>query len=237
MSAGRHDVNAINVRGKNLLLTETSGGTVVHLTPEASPIEDAQSAVPDYYFDTSGGGTTALRSNYDKTALLNPRWAQKTLCGRPWISMASGDGGLLHEFNEEQAFAPTCKRCLSLMDRLFPAPRSADRLALVIQVVTDLVLEHGYAEVQSVPGDQQAALRAGVRKAVRRSSGHGTRTYVHSSVIIFACDAITEQHSAERDRHTREAMNLVMERMMTGGEATPIRPPEWRTSWDAWSVD
>lgn len=178
-----------------------------------------------------------MKDNYDKTALLDQRWAETTMCGRPWVSMASGDGGLLHEFDVEQAFAPTCKRCLALMDKLFPAPEPDDRLALVTQIVTDLLIEHGYTEIQAVPGDQQAALRAAIRKAVRGRTGHSTRTYVHQSVVVFVCDALYDQHAEEHDRDTLEAMNAFAERIMTGGEIKPIRSPEWRTSWDAWGVN
>lgn len=230
-------MNAINVDGKRLLLTETSGGTVVHLTAVVESAETGRGAVPDHYFHLDGVGTVALKDNYDKTALLDPHWAQTTMCGRPWVSMASGDGGLLHEFDQEQVFAPTCKRCLALMDRLFPAPKPDDRLALVTQVVTDLIIEHGYAEIHAVPGDQQAALRTGVRKTVRSLTEHSTRTYVHESMIVFVCDALYEQHSERHEREAREAMNAVLDPIMTGAEVKPTRTPEWRTSWGAWAVD
>ena len=237
MGADRHGVNAINANGKSLLLTETGGGTAVHLTSEAIPDETGRGAVPEHYFRASGGGTPALRRSYNKADLLEPRWSEKTLCGRPWASMSSGEGGPLHEFDVDEVFAPTCKRCLALMDRLFPAPTPDDRLVLVIQVVTDFVLEYGYAEIQSVPGDQQAALRARVRTAVRERTGHSTRTHVLQSMIFFVCDALYKQHAEEHDRHAREAMNMVMERALTGREIEPVRPPEWRTSWDAWGAD
>jgi hypothetical protein len=237
MTAERYGANAINVGGKRLLLTETSGGAVVHLTAAVGLTETGRGAVPDHYFDPEGMGTAALWDNYDKAALLDPHWAETTMCGRPWVSMASGDGGLLHEFDVEPALAPTCKRCLALMDKLFPAPRPDDRLALVTQVVMDLLVEHGYAEIQSVPGDQQATLRAAIRKAVLSRTGHGTRTYVHQSMIVFVCDALYEQHADRHEREAREAMNAVLDPAMTGTEIKPIRSPEWRTSWDAWAVD
>ena len=236
MHAHWHGVNAINIGDKALLLTDTSGGTAVHLTAESAVAGSGQGAVPEHYFKESASGTSALRHNYDKAALVDRRWSDKTLCGRQWVSMASGEGGLLHEFDREVVFAPTCKRCLALMDKLFPAPTPDDRLALVVRVVTDLVLEHGYAEIQSVPGDQQAALRAQVRTAVRERSGHGTKTHVHQSMIIFVCDEIYDQHADEHDRHAAEAIDRVLEAATTGSEIVPTRQPEWRTSWDAWSV-
>lgn len=50
------------------------------------------------------------------------------------------------------------RRCLAIMDKLFPEPVLDDRFALIVQVLTDTVAEHGYAQMCNVPGDQQAAL-------------------------------------------------------------------------------
>lgn len=49
------------------------------------------------------------------------------------------------------------------MDRHFPAPPPAPHLPLVVELVTDLLVEHGYAEIHGVPGYQQQLLRAQVR--------------------------------------------------------------------------
>lgn len=211
--------------------------TAVHLTAESATTEPGQGAVPHHYYKDSGGGTPALKHNYNKGDLLEPRWSEKTLCGRQWVSMASGEGGLLHEFDRAEVYAPTCKRCLALMDKLFPAPTPDDRLALVAQVVADLVLEHGYAEIQAVPGDQHTALRAKVRSAVRERSGHGMQTHVRQSVIVFVCEKIYDQHAAEHARDAGEAIDHLMQAVANGHEIVPTRPPEWRTSWDAWSID
>jgi hypothetical protein len=56
----RHGVNAVNVDGKRLLLTETSGGTVVHLTAAVEPAETGRGAVPDHYFHPDGIRIEAL---------------------------------------------------------------------------------------------------------------------------------------------------------------------------------
>lgn len=52
------------------------------------------------------------------------------------------------------------------MDKLFPEPVLDERFALIVQIITDTVAEHGYAEMRNVPGDQHAALRKQVRSAV-----------------------------------------------------------------------
>ncbi|SBT40568.1 hypothetical protein GA0070621_1000 [Micromonospora narathiwatensis] len=64
--------------------------------------------------------------------------------GRAWALMVGGDDGTLSR-HREPAFAPTCRRCLTLMDRLFPAPAVDRRVPVVAQVVVDVVREHGYS--------------------------------------------------------------------------------------------
>ena len=46
------------------------------------------------------------------------------------------------------------------MDKLFPEPALDDRFALIVQIMTDTIAEHGYTEMRNVPGDQHAAQRA-----------------------------------------------------------------------------
>ena len=230
MASTKCGVNTISA-GEAVFLLTVGGGDAVHLTAESAEGATGQEAVPDLYFRASQLGSAQLKRDYDQSLLTAPRWAEKTLCGRPWIRMASGEGGPIDEFGEDEAFAPTCRRCLALMDRLFPEPRRDDRFPLVVQIVTDLIVEHGYAEVRGVPGDQQAALRKHVRSAVRRRTGHGTQTFVHESMVIFVCEPIHEQHAAQNMRAAAEAMSRALR-----GE--PVRAEEraWRLSWDTWDM-
>jgi hypothetical protein len=43
--------------------------------------------------------------------------------------------------DDEDADAPSCRRCLALMDKLFPPPNLNDRFPLVVQMVADTILE------------------------------------------------------------------------------------------------
>jgi hypothetical protein len=117
------------------------------------------------------------------------------------------------------------------MDKLFPAPDLDDRVALVVQVITDTVAEHGYAEMWHVPGDHQAALRKQVRSAVRQRTGYGIQTLVHQSMVVFICKPIHEQYADERARTAAIAMNSIL----TEEPATPL-PTPWRLSWDTWAA-
>jgi hypothetical protein len=222
-------VNAIRVSDKTLLLTVT-GGDAVHLSREAGPGEAKQCAVPDWDLGAEFADYKVLGHDADRAALAEPRWAQTTLCGRHWIAMADGDGVDPDDFNEP-AFAPSCRRCLAIMDKLFPGPDLNERFALVVQVITDTVAEHGHAEMWHVPGDQQAALRKQVRSAVRQRTGHGIQTLVHESMVVFICKPIHQQHADEQARAAAQAMNSIL-----AGEPATSLPTPWRLSWDTWAA-
>lgn len=219
------DLNAIQVGDITLLLTLTPG-SAVHLTREAGLNAEGRGAVPDYYL--SAGRKRPSPHRRDRSCLIEPRWAEMTLCGRPWILMA---GGRQDERSEDGAQAPTCRRCLALIDRLFPEPKLDDRFLLIVELVTDTVAEHGYAEIRDVPGDHHAALRKRVRSALRQRTGHGCRTYVHESMIIFVCEAIHDRHAAQREAQAREALGS----FLNGEPPGPLARP-WHLSWGTWAA-
>ncbi|MCW2936751.1 MAG: hypothetical protein JWM19_7713 [Actinomycetia bacterium] len=167
----------------------TIGGEAIHLAREAGSDEEGRDAVPDHYLED-------FEQVYDISAIAAPRWLETTLCGRQWILMASGED----TEDDEAVFAPTCRRCLAIMDKLFPAPELDPRFPLVVQVVTDTVIEHGTAEILGVPGDHQAALRKDVRAAVRNRTGYGMETYAQEAMVTFVCQPIYDQHELEHAR-------------------------------------
>ena len=221
-------LNIIPVGDREFLLTVTAGDAV-HLSREAGRDETARGAVPGWHLRRGRVSSRARWHSYNRTTLAEPRWAETTLCGRQWIAMAGDKGGDVDECGDE-VFAPTCHRCLAIMDKLFPEPALDDRFALIVQIVTDTIAEHGYAEMRNIPGDQHAALRKQVRSAVRQRTGYGLQSLVHESMIIFICEPISQQHAAERARAATEAINSVLT-----GEATPM-PTPWRLSWDTWAT-
>jgi hypothetical protein len=219
-------VNVIRIGDGEFLLTATAGDAV-HLSREAGPDETVQSAVPGWYLRPRRAASGVRWRAYNQAAISKPRWAETTLCGRQWIIMAGEDAD---EFGGG-AVAPTCRRCLTIMDKLFPKPTLDDRFALIVEIITDTVAEHGYAEMRNVPGDQHAALRKQVRSAIRQRTGHGLQSLVHESMIIFICKPIHQLRAAERAHAVAEAMSS----FLTEENPTPM-PAPWRLSWDTWAA-
>jgi len=156
------------VGDEEFLLTVTAG-EAVHLSRAAGPGETERSAVPGWHLRRERTTSQMRWRAYNRASLAERRWAETTLCGRQWIAMTGDEGEDADEPGDE-AFAPTCRRCLAIMDKLFPEPVLDDQFALIAQIITATVAEHGYAEMHNVPGDQHAALRKQIRSAVAFSA-------------------------------------------------------------------
>ena len=232
MREGKYGVNSITVGATELLLTSAGGGVAVHLTPVVDT-GAGQAAVPDHCFTPEAARRRPGLVNYDHAALLATRWSETTLCGRAWAVMVGGDGGSISPWNADPEFAPTCKRCLALMDRMFPTPPVHTQLPLIVRVVGDSVAEHGYAEVHGVPGDQQTELRRQIRALVRKETGHSCRSLVCESLVVVVCEPIAELH---REEQLREAAQRMGE-LFGGKPGAPRQHPEWRHFWSTWATD
>lgn len=143
---------------------------------------------------------------------------RKTLCGREWTYPAEHDA------------IPSCRRCLALMDRLFPAPPRDPSTDLVASLVVDALEEHGVAEVVGVPGDQMAELRRTVRKAIKSRLGYQSTTHVHEGRLIVDCQQAYARHA---DRHLADVA-AVMNAMFTGHEQATVDDSGWRIRWSTW---
>jgi hypothetical protein len=231
MPSERHGPNVIEVNGTAMLLTTTSGGTVVHLTATAEESVTGREAVFDFYFDGDPLDDARNMVGYDQAALTEPRWSQTTLCGRVWAIMVGGDGGAVGRYGEV-AYAPTCRRCLSLIDRHFPKPTPAPRLALVAQLAANAVVDQrGFVEIHDVPGDQQDELRRTVRALIRKRVDHPVRTHLTNGIIYVECQAIYDQCADQIDREAAEAITAALR-----GDPPLQRERDWVISWNTWDV-
>ncbi|MEV0807634.1 hypothetical protein [Micromonospora sp. NPDC050200] len=186
--------------------------------------------MPDYFFDRANSDREEALRRYDIAALRDPVWAHTTMCGRIWAVMVGGDGGALSRYRKP-AFAPTCRRCLTLMDRLFPAPAVDRRVPVVAQIVFEAVHKHGYAEVRGVPGDQLAVLRKEIRSLIRQRTGHPSETLVHGDLLHVVCEPLRDPEAEMRT--AAEAIDAVL----FGKQPLPsVRSDrDWVVSWSAWA--
>jgi len=222
------DLNSVVIDGQPLLLGQ-AGGHAVHLVPEAIGRPDALAAIPATWLDPATRSYVESIANYAPALLLEPCWSPRTLCGIEWHGMAAGEGGPL-QASQEPALAPTCRRCLTSLDRRFPAPTPDDRIGLLAVLIAQAVEEHGSAEVVGVPGDQLKALRAATRRELRRRLGYDGKTYVHGDFLLVTCDEATEAVRAVTAQETIQSMPLGIP------DGQPRDDSGWRLRWHTWST-
>ncbi|MBI5738844.1 MAG: hypothetical protein HY997_23530 [Mycolicibacterium neoaurum] len=229
MSAVPSGLNTIVVHDEPLLLTETVGGLAVHLTHGQHEKDAGQAAIPDEWFVATRPGWESNIDDYNRELLLERRWSTRTLCGIAWQAMAAGEAGPLHPW-QDIALAPTCRRCLTSLDRRFPNPRPDERIGLLAVLIAQVVEEHGSAEVLGVPGDQLKALRAAARRELRRRLGFDGKTYVHNDYMLVTCDEATEEVRLAK------AHEIIQSTHQGIAERPPPDNSEWRLHWHTWST-
>ncbi|GAA3387759.1 hypothetical protein [Cryptosporangium minutisporangium] len=210
-----------------MLLTTTSSGAAVHLATVADEPGSGREAVPDVEFDRATEDDGRTMSGYDRAALTAPLWSRSTLCGCEWAVMAGSDGGPVGPHGDV-AFAPTCRRCLALIDRYFPTPTPDSRLALVAELAAGVVEQRGFAEIHGVPGDQQAELRKVVRGMVRRRTRQSVRTFVAGGNVYVECPAIHEEKGVRQSTATIDTAFT--------GESPERVERDWVISWQTWDL-
>ena len=216
-------LNTVPALGEQLLLVETSGaGVAVHLAAEGTDAE-VRAAVPAAWFRPDTTGYVPSIESYDRPALQATRWSPLTLCGRKWMAMAAGDGGALYRDQPSQ-YAPTCRRCLTIMDRRFPPSSPDDRLGSIAEMAARAVAQHGSAEIIGVPGDQLAPLRTELRRLFKNRFGHVGQTTHLNDFLLVTCDQATE---AARSNARREAAD----RLDQADNAKPLDDPSSRIYW------
>ncbi|MGH9259651.1 MAG: hypothetical protein ACRD08_07095, partial [Acidimicrobiales bacterium] len=126
------------------------------------------------------------------------------------------------------ALSPSCRRCLTSIDRVLPSPPADARIEPLCALIVRAVEEYGYAEVTDVPGDQQNLLRSAARARIRKHLGFSTRTFTLDHRVNISCPAASEQEQA-RQRNDR-IVRAVLEAWSLG-ERTTLDDSGWRFSW------
>jgi len=225
-------VNSLFALGNEFLIVHCGGGDAAHLAPTARPGDDARPAVLTEWLEPDSPHQDADAVAYDIAALTEVRWSPQTTCGRAWSAMSSGEAGPWGRWQEVQ-LAPTCRRCLSLLDRHFPEPERDARVDLIADIACGLLDEHGFAEIGGIPGDQLAIVRKRIRGLVRERLGYSCQTIVHGLVLYVHSDEAWERRAAENLNRAADALN----QFCSGtDEPEPIGPGPSRLELDTWSV-
>jgi hypothetical protein len=209
-------LNSLNVAGQPMLLTRTNSGVAIHLTT-TDATGDARAAKPDWE-DWPREAVT--------DELVEKSWSPKSLCGRTWAAMADGfDDHAGRRVDRPEA--PTCRRCLAVIDKLFPTPTPDDRIPVLADLAAAAVNEHGTAEIVGVPGDQMNLLQRAVRAELRQRFGFSTRTFTQDGLLVV---------SSPETRHLIEQTAVRAMVDFDFGATTRVDDSGWRFHWTAWSV-
>src|SRR4051794_16966950 len=103
--------NTLELFGRSFLLVE-GGGSAVHVATRDE--ECGRPAFEDYDF------ALALSRGLvgEEAALRAATWSPRTLCGRAWARMAVTEETVaVDSWCEPGAHAPSCRRCLQILDR------------------------------------------------------------------------------------------------------------------------
>lgn len=230
MSNVQHGANTITIAGLTLLLTCTRSGQAIHLAAEHEGPGVGRPAVDELYFGEHADSAQTL-SNYHHGALVAPRWADVTLCGHIWAIMVGGDGGpVIHD--DLVGWAPSCRSCITVVSRNLDKPPEDERISVVSQITADLVINHGYAEVVGVPGDQQDALRKAIRKQLR-DAGYRSQTFARDTTVYVTSEEIYEKYADTYDQQAALASSWHLK-----GATEQLQPnlPDCTVSWAAWDI-
>ncbi len=220
MDVGTHGVNSIDIRGVAHLLVD---GGRAHLVAETA-CAPGRPAVDPEYLEHAGD----LASGYDRAALAEARWSERTLCGRRWVRMVAGDGPPLDRF-DDPVHAPDCSTCLRSASRQLDNSACDERIPLIAELVAEELDELGSAHVVGVPGDQVDRVRAAIRPAMRRR-GRRCGTLVGddgTTVHVWLAEPVDEDVMSERLRKAMEHVALL--------GTDEVRPREDRAIyWNRW---
>ncbi len=210
--------NTIAIQGHDYVLAWV-GVDAAHLVAEASDGQPAR-AIVDHRDE--------LNPAYDASVLADPSWAPRTLCGRDEWFMCPTDAGRAFQspYNgqEEAVLAPTCKRCLRILDAQFAEPAPDERLASNVSRAVEQLEQSGGFLIRGVPADQIELLRRRVR-AEARKRGWKVQSSSFDDVLMASCpDALSpEQHQA--------ALRDAMDRVNAPVTGKRFPEPSWRFDW------
>lgn len=209
--------NSISVLRRDLLLVDVGSGTETHLA------------------EVSEGSGRSARHQGNEPAPLAGRWSHSTLCGRKWNRMAAGADELLPLWRDP-ALAPTCRRCLRILDAWFPTADTPSGVWLLAAVVAEEVTKFSSTYVTSVPVEHVEATRVAIRKALRSQGFRSSTRVVDGVVHVWSDDA----YRALDPEEIRTSVTSAIERINTGADAVPALDSDSTpgpVDWHTWVIE
>lgn len=145
--------------------------------------------------------------------------ASPTLCGR-----------LIH-YEDNEAVAPDCKRCLKKVTRIVAPTEANARIELIAKLAVDIVVENASARIVYVPADQADYLRAGLRAALRRRCLTGRTVYIDDTVHVSS-----DQAFAQIPRHIRDQRNWAILDGLDNPDSVPSSRSAQEIDWRTWAL-
>jgi hypothetical protein len=203
-------LNSMTVYDDALLLVYSGGGAKVHLAPEAGPEDDAIS-IGDIDIEGDPGEVTL--------------WATFTLCGRSWSRMAPTEPT---PDLDEAIHAPSCRRCLSILDRRFPDRPSADGLEVVVGLAIESLVNNGTVEIYGCPGDQLGLLRKRLHALGKQRELGSLRSHSQGDIVVFWDNSPIRGDEQQR-------LDKALSRLNSGQGQSNNGIPDHRIYWRHWA--
>jgi hypothetical protein len=215
----RAELNTITIHGRSYVLAWV-GASAAHLVAETGAADTARPIM-------SHAGAEPNPA-YDPEEITNASWATRTLCGRgEWIMCPTEAGrAFVSMWNgrEDAVLAPSCKRCLAILDKQFAEPVPAEHLRWNVIRAMDQLQEWGCVHVVGIPADQAELLRKRLRAEARQRGWKFQSTVGDGQLIAASEDAL----SAEQRAHV---MAESMQRIHALNSGAHLGEPSWRFPW------
>ena len=149
--------------------------------------------------------------------------------------MAAGADELVPLWRDP-AFAPTCRRCLRILDAWFPTADTPSGVWLLAAVVAEEVTKFSSTYVTSVPVEHVEATRVAIRKALRSQGFRSSTRVVDGVVHVWSDDA----YRALDPEEIRTSVTSAIERINTGADAVPALDSDSTpgpVDWHTWVIE
>ena len=128
-------------------------------------------------------------------------------------------------YDAQPVYAPSCKRCLRILDGQFPAPEPDDLLPWNVLRCIDELEQWGCFVIDNVPFEQMRLLRARVRAQARRRGWQFAST-AHDDRLMGA----SENSLSPEPRRLVELDSRQRLGGLAAGGPPPPRP-SWQLRW------